>query len=63
MAARDTFEWLASLFWPNPDDDAKRFIHEQREYLLNIRNENERERFVQGLLLQLREMKKKKVTA
>ena len=63
MAARDTFEWLTSQFWPVPDNDAKKFIHEQREYLLNIRNENERERFVQELLLQLRELKKKKTTA
>ena len=63
MAARETFEWLASQFWPNPDKDAKKFIHEKREYLLNIRNENERERYVQELHVQLRELKKKKTTA
>jgi len=63
MAARDTFEWLAGQFWPNPDEEAKKFIHERREYLLTIRNENERERFVQELHTQLREMKKRKSTA
>jgi hypothetical protein len=63
MAARDTFEWLAGQFWPDPDNDAKKFIHEQREYLLTIRNENERERFVHELLIQLRELKKNKTTA
>lgn len=63
MAARETFEWLVSQFWPNPDTDARKFIHERRDYLLTIRNENERERFVQELLIQLRELKKKKTTA
>lgn len=63
MAARDTFEWLAGQFWPDPDNDAKKFIHAQRDYLLTIRNENERERFVRELLVQLRELKKNKTTA
>jgi len=63
MAARETFEWLIGQFWPNPDGRAKKFVHEQREYFLNIRNENERERFVQDLLIQLRELKKKKTSA
>jgi hypothetical protein len=60
MAALDTFEWLQNQFWPNPDADAKKFIHEQREYLMNIRNENERVRYVETLLTHVREMKKKK---
>jgi hypothetical protein len=59
MAAIDTFEWLVGQSWPNPDAEAQRFIREQRDYLLNIRTENERTRYVDGLIVQIREMKKK----
>jgi hypothetical protein len=63
MAARDTFEWLVSQFWPKPSPEEAKFIHQQRRSLMNIRNENERERFIQDFLAQLRESKKRRMSS
>lgn len=63
MAARDTFEWLVQQFWPNPNAKEAKFIHQQRRALMKIRNENERELFIHDLLAQLRELKKRKISA
>ena len=60
MASIETFEWLFREFWPNPDAEGKRMIDDRRDYLLNIRSEDERRRYIGELIEQLREMKKKK---
>jgi hypothetical protein len=59
MAAIDTFEWLVQLVWPNPDSETRRFLREQRDYILKIRNEDERARFIEELMHHSREAKKK----
>jgi hypothetical protein len=60
MATIDTFEWLVRQFWPNPDGEAKRFIADERDYLLKIRSEDERGRYLEDLVNHMREIKKKK---
>ncbi|MBM4159757.1 MAG: hypothetical protein FJ217_01530 [Ignavibacteria bacterium] len=62
MSALDTFDWLVHQVWPNPDAETKRFINEQRDRLLKIRNENERVRFVEELMHHVRESKKRKTS-
>lgn len=63
MASIETFEWLMKQFWPNPDAEEKRSIDNRRDYLLSIRSEDERHRYLEELIGQLREMKKKKVVS
>jgi len=55
MAAIDTYDWVVQRFLPNPDDATKKFLRDQREYLLSIRDENQRRRFVAGLVEEIRE--------
>jgi hypothetical protein len=59
MAAIDTFDWLVQQVWANPDDETKRLIKERRDFLLRIRSEDERLRYVGEVMQQVREAKKK----
>ena len=54
MAAIDTFDWFAEKFFTTPDDQTKQFLREERRYLLSIRNENERLRYIETLMRQTR---------
>lgn len=60
MAALQTFDWLVRQLWPNPDDETKKAVGEKRDHLLKIRNENERLRFVEEVMREAREIRKKK---
>jgi hypothetical protein len=62
MAAIDTFEWLTQQVWPSPDEETKKIISEQRDLLIRMRSEDERLRFLEELMKQVREMKRKKVS-
>jgi hypothetical protein len=61
MAAVDTFDWLVRQLWPNPDEETKKAVNVKRDRLLRIRNENERTRYVEDLMREAREMKKRKM--
>lgn len=50
MSALDTFDWFVSTAVKNPHDDLKKFIDSQRQYLLNLREEDEKQRFVQEFI-------------
>ncbi|MEX2117403.1 MAG: hypothetical protein WEB37_10995 [Bacteroidota bacterium] len=54
MSALVTFDWLKNELWPNAQTDLRLFLEEKRRYLLNIRNENERRRFVEEIMLEVR---------
>lgn len=54
MPAIETFDWLKKELWPTAQNDLRLFLEEKRKYLLNIRNENERRRFVDEILLEVR---------
>ena len=54
MAAIDTFDWLVFTGLKNPDEEMTKFVVAQRAYLLTLRNEDERQRFVNGLMHELR---------
>lgn len=58
MPAIDTFEWFVRQFYPHPDPATQDLILREREYLLDIRNENERLRYVEELLQRARESRK-----
>ncbi|MBI3111248.1 MAG: hypothetical protein A2059_00230 [Ignavibacteria bacterium GWA2_55_25] len=60
MAALHTFEWLVQQLWPNPDEETKKELDRKRDRLLKIRNENERLRFVEEIMREAREMRKRK---
>lgn len=59
MAAIDTFDWLVEQFWPHPDESTRRQLRQQRAYLLNLRNENERLLFIQELMDQAHEQQER----
>ncbi len=62
MAALQTFEWFVQQFWPNPDETTKKTIQRHRDHLLKLRNENERLRYVEELMHEAREMKRRKAS-
>lgn len=54
MPAIETFDWFTKETWPQAGEDLRRLLQQQREYLLNIRNENERRRFVEEIMTEAR---------
>lgn len=59
MPAIETFDWFKKEIWPKATDDVKRFLDERREYLLQIRNENERRRLIEEVLADVKNVMKK----
>ena len=54
MAAIDTFEWYVSTQIKNPGAETRLRITEDRAYLLTLRSEDERQRFVDGVVEEMR---------
>ncbi len=50
MAAIETFDWFRNEIWPKANDDVRQFLEERREYLLRVRNENERRRLIDEIM-------------
>jgi hypothetical protein len=63
MAAIDTFDWLVSTGLKDPDDELRKFVAAQRACLLTLRNEDERQRFVNDLMFEIRNRAVPKKTA
>jgi hypothetical protein len=61
MPAIDTFEWFVQKFYPHPDSVTQELIRREREYLLDIRTENERLRYIDELVRRVRESRKSAV--
>ncbi len=60
MAALETFEWIVERFLSNSDAEKKELVSSQRNYLLTIRSEDERERYLEVLVTHIRDLNKKK---
>ena len=60
MPAIETFDWFKSLVWDQLSEEARRGLDEQRDYLLAIRNENERRRFIEEIMKDVRRSLKRK---
>lgn len=60
MAAIDTFDWFKKEIWQSLPEDARVRLDQKRRYLLQIRNENERRRFVEELMIEMGQRMKKK---
>ena len=58
MAAIDTFDWFADKFYRMPDETTKQFLEKERNYILSMRNENERLRYIETLMHQVRDQQK-----
>lgn len=58
MPALETFDWLKNEIWPMANEDLRRFLTAQRDYLLKIRSEDERRRFTDELIRQVKDMTK-----
>jgi hypothetical protein len=53
MAAIDAFEWFVSTAIREPTPEIRQEIRNQREYLLSLRSEDERQRFVESVISRL----------
>lgn len=60
MPAVDTFDWFKNQVWDQLTDEAQRALDGQRDYLLTIRNENERRRFIEDLMKDVKQSIKRK---
>lgn len=60
MPAIETFEWLKRQLWDQLSEEARRGLDHQRDYLLTIRNENERRRFIEDLMKDVKRAPKRK---
>jgi len=58
MSAIDTFEWFVTTQLPVADPGIGDFITGQRQYLYTIRSEDERQRFVEWAMSEMRRMVK-----
>ena len=56
MSAIDTFEWFVHTFSRSLDDETSQFLARQREYLFTLRSEDERQRFVENVIRELKTM-------
>ncbi|MEP0821917.1 MAG: hypothetical protein HRF44_03630 [Ignavibacterium sp.] len=56
MSALETFDWLSREVQSRATEAVQKYLREQRAYLLNIRNENERRRFVEEVMLEARSL-------
>ncbi len=54
MAAADTFEQFVVAQIPHPSPELAAYIAEQRQYLLSLRSEDERQRCVEKALFELK---------
>ncbi|MBI2619170.1 MAG: hypothetical protein HYW57_03730 [Ignavibacteriales bacterium] len=59
MPALETYDWFKKEVWSQVDDEVRKYLEDQREYLLNIRNENERQRFTHEVMDAVKRMMKK----
>jgi hypothetical protein len=59
MPALETFDWFKRQIWPMIDDETRSFLNDQRQYLLNIRNEDERRRFTEEIMKAVRGNRRK----
>jgi len=59
MPALDTFDWFKKEIWPKANDEVKKFLDERRDYLLQIRNENERRRLIEEIITEIKAVMKK----
>jgi hypothetical protein len=46
MSAIDTFDWYNSRAWKTLDEKAKEFIMHHRKFLMSLRSEDEKKRYV-----------------
>ena len=59
MPALDTFDWFKKEIWPKANDEVKKFLDDRRDYLLQIRNENERRRLIEKIITEIKSVMKK----
>lgn len=50
MPAIDTFDWFKRQLWSLTDDESRAFLRDQRQYLMTIRNEDERRRYTEEIM-------------
>ena len=59
MPALETFDWLIKEFAPSLDEEGRKYLAAQRDYLLKLRNEDERRRFTGEVMENVKRMKEK----
>jgi len=60
MSAIDTFDWFARIGIKRTDEELQKYMLVQRAVLLRLRNEDEKHRFVENFMKEIRAMKAEK---
>jgi len=55
MSAIDTFEWYTASAWERPDEKTKEFIMLHRRFLMDLRSEDEKRRYVSQYMDEVQE--------
>jgi hypothetical protein len=56
MAALDTFDWFVQASLTSSEEQMQGFIQEQRTYLRGLRSEDERQRFVEEFMKDIKKL-------
>jgi hypothetical protein len=59
MPALESFDWYLQQVSPQLGEEVRKYLEAQRRYLLTLRNEDERRRFVANVIQQVKEMQNK----
>ena len=54
MPAIQSFDWYTQQVWSSLDQETRKSLTEKRDYLLRIRNEDERRRFTEEVMKEVR---------
>jgi len=63
MAALDAYDWFVEALGKHSNPALRHLVKEQREYLLTLRSEDERQRYVDEALEELRLQKSDRSSA
>jgi hypothetical protein len=59
MAAIDTFDWYTARVWNDLDEETREYVRRQRRYLLGLKCEDARKRFVSQFIKEMFERNRK----
>ena len=62
MSTIDTFEWYNTHAWKNLDEETKEFIMRHRRFLLDLRSEDEKKRYVSQYMKEVQERNQQKTS-
>jgi hypothetical protein len=63
LSAIDTFEWYNAHAWEKPDERTREFIMRHRRFLMDLRSEDEKKRYVSEYMKIAQERNQQNISA